>query len=134
MFFRNDDALVHPVVAALIQMQATTKPCFEHTVLTLFGHLGYWFGKHPEYTGEYCWRCFIQQNARTDFADQVLMHIEKGLRTKELANPASRALQELSQYCRSHLTKYFHQLMDLFARLDGQGLREEDMDAVSSGK
>ncbi|XP_055339539.1 transportin-3-like [Paramacrobiotus metropolitanus] len=105
--------LIQPVIAALISMPATTKLCFEFTVLNLFSHLGYWFGNHPEY------------------ADHVLSHIERGLCNKKLADPASRTLQEISHCCRSHLTKYFRQLMDLLSRLDGMGLREEEMEAVS---
>ena len=66
-----------------------------------------------------------------DSVDHVLVHIERGLRVKRLADPASRALNEITHYCRTHLTKYFQQLMGLLIR--SEGLKEEEMEMVSKG-
>jgi hypothetical protein len=60
--------------------------------------------------------------------------IAAALPVAKLGDPASWALQELSQFCRSHLTKYFHQLMNLLTRLEGQGLHEDEVESVSKGE
>jgi hypothetical protein len=49
--FRDDNVLITPIVDALTTLSAPPRLCFQHTVLTLFGHLAQWFGKHPDHTG-----------------------------------------------------------------------------------
>ena len=76
---------------------------------------------------------FLTNGFFVSFSDKALSMIAASLPVAKLGDPASWALQELSQFCRSHLTQYFHQLMGLLTGLEGQELHEDEMESVSKG-
>ncbi|GAU97960.1 hypothetical protein RvY_09174-2 [Ramazzottius varieornatus] len=110
----EDSSLVSPIIGALTSMPTIPKVGFQHTILNFFGYLAPWFERNNEYT------------------DKVLTIIVNSLPVQKLSDPATWALQEMSFHCRSHMVKYFHEIMSLLGRLERQGLTEDEMASISN--
>lgn len=66
------------------------------------------------------------------YVEKVLTIIVNSLPVHKLSDPATWALQEMSFHCRSHMVKYFHEIMSLLGRLERQGLTEDEMASISN--
>ena len=132
-------------------MPTVPKTGFQHTVLNFFGYLAPWFEQNNEYTGKTRCTTLCSSSASSRVlihlfttpsslhqllyfsdAEKVLTIIVNSLPVHKLSDPASWALQEMSFHCRSHLVKYFHEIMSLLGRLERQGLTEDEMASISN--